>query len=81
MTRQQHIEIVAARKRIVSERILRNLSRSRAHAHLGALGRMELADSMAEEAMAATPEPPEEIKPPEPEEDIWPILSNAKLRD
>jgi hypothetical protein len=51
MNRQQAAEVLEQRRKIVSERILRNLAYSPAHAHLGALQRMEKADQLAFEIL------------------------------
>jgi hypothetical protein len=51
MNYQQAGEVFEARRKIVSERILRNLAHSSAHAHLGALQRMEKADQLAFEIL------------------------------
>jgi hypothetical protein len=61
MTRQRALEIFEERRKIVAERILKNLAHSPAHAHLGALERMALADRQAYALMNTPPDEIEEV--------------------
>jgi hypothetical protein len=51
VNRQQAAEVFEARRKIVAERILKNLAYSPRHVQLGALGRMEKADQLAFEIL------------------------------
>jgi hypothetical protein len=52
---QHQTEMYEARRKIVAERILKNLAHSPAHAALGALKRIDLAYSQAETIMQQPP--------------------------
>jgi len=62
MNREQVAKVFEARRKIVAERILKNLAHSRAHAHLSAFDRMKMADQQAFEIMNTPPDEMDEEK-------------------